>query len=222
MSSALRNTNLVFNSINVLIPVVLWGVFLWIWSLGQETREPLLVENGLVEMATVVGYVVFLILYVLLVGSKCTVFAPIMATMMMLRELDFHSNYTTMSLTKSRFFTSAEVPIYEKLIGAAVWVLVIYSAFRLGRYFIKPTITALKSGRAYAWAGVACVISAGIGKTMDGLGRKLASVGIYIGEDSKQYWGGFEEVIEMGIPLYMISAVLAYTMLTKLKTSVSA
>lgn len=219
MPTVPRKANIAFNSVNVLLPFCLWGWFLWIWALGPGTRDPWLTEHGVVEMGTVICYVIFLLLYAYYIRLKCTIAAPILVSLMMFRELDFHSNFTTMSITKSRFFLSGEVPIYEKLIAGAVWILAIYCVIRVGLYFFKPALVALKQGRAYAWAGVAGAFNAFLGKAMDGLGRKLSSIGIEIGEANNKYWGAFEEVIEIGIPLYMILAVLAYVVLTKEETT---
>ena len=222
MSSAPRKTNIAFNIVNVLLPFLLSGLFVWIWALGPEARDPWIREHGVVEMGTVIFYGIFLIFYACLIRLKATVTAPILASLMMFRELDFHSSFTTMSITKSRFFLSGEVPLYEKLVAGLVWILVVYCVIRVGLYFFKPALSALRRGRAYAWAGVACAVNAFLGKAMDGLGRKLESIGIEIGDAHNKYWGAYEEVIEMGIPLYMILAVIAYVVLSKQETSKAA
>ncbi|MGB0416121.1 MAG: hypothetical protein ACPGKS_04685 [Coraliomargarita sp.] len=215
MPTVPRKANIAFNVVNVLIPFLLSGLFVWIWDLGPEARDPWIREHGVVEMGTVIGYGIFLLLYAYFIRLKGTLAAPILASLMMFRELDFHSAFTTMSITKSRFFLSGEVPLYEKLIAGLVWILVIYCVIRVGLYFFKPALNALKRGRAYAWAGVACAVNAALGKAMDGLGRKLASIGIEIGDAHNKYWGAYEEVIEMGIPIYMCLAVVAYVVLSK-------
>ncbi|MFP4033385.1 MAG: hypothetical protein ACLFTV_17665 [Desulfococcaceae bacterium] len=126
-----------------------------------------------------------------------------------LRELDFHARFTTMGIFKSRFYISPEVPVLEKTIGAAVLLLLIGAmACVVKRHFRSFTrgVRRLEPGPFSGLIAIALLVFA---KTLDGLPRKLDGLGLDSPEALEQFFWIVEEVLEMGIPIFMLLGILA-------------
>lgn len=185
------------------------GVLL-IMDTAQATR--LLREEGPIEMMTVALYALAGGYW--LVKTKATdlkwswLFLALMA-MFALRELDFHTRFTTMGITKTRFYVSPDVPLHEKVFGVAVtvffiWVLVLLFKRHFFQFF------ALLWQRSVVGIGVFLTGSLiVVSKSLDGLVRKLAGVGIDLSGSLNFIATTMEEVLEMGIPLLMLLTIWA-------------
>ena len=58
---------------------------------------------------------------------------------------------------------------------------------------------------------IACaMVGAVLSEVLDGLRRKLANIGLILPESSEQVFTRFEETIELGIPLFLLIAVVIY------------
>lgn len=170
-------------------------------------------ENGMVEILSAAGYVTVIVALCREAGGAFVrrhAYFLLIPLAMLLRELDFHTRFTTINMTKSSFYVSAEVPLVEKLLAVLVLVVLIWLGVAMVRRHAKGFLADLRAGRAYAvslaLAGFLTVAS----KLVDCLARKLGGFGIVLSEHGQYAGDIFEEVMELGIPLFFLIAVFAY------------
>ncbi|MEN8199997.1 MAG: hypothetical protein ABFR63_07990 [Thermodesulfobacteriota bacterium] len=159
----------------------------------------LISESGPLQNFTVVGYfIAFLTALVLQWNKRISLgYSPAIILLVMgLRELDFHSRFTTMGIMKSRFYISEAVPLQEKIIGGAILlaVAVIVAAFFLRHY--RSFWQALKEKSRPALLTLSGISFAVISKIID-------STSLLIGE-------ALEESMETAIPYLFLAAMLLY------------
>ncbi len=196
--------------LSIIALVAVLFIFSLFWH--GSTRSLMLREHGVIEMASAAGYLIC-VLYMLSKGGiqylkHGHVFVLLML-FFMFRELDFDKAFTTVGILKSRFLFSPEVPVIEKLIGGAVLLVLVYVAVEVALYW-RRFLTGLKQ-RDPIFIGV--LIAFGFlvfSKSIDGIGRKLAPLGIDVPENLAMHTGAFEEVMELGIPVVLLLVLMAY------------
>jgi hypothetical protein len=130
---------------------------------------------------------------------------------MCLREMDFHAHFTTMSITKIKFYLSGDVPLIEKLFGVAVFAVLGVAFVLMIRRHGKAFIRGLRSLDATAVAIFAAAMSVVLSKILDGAVNKLASFG-YVGSSGLDLLTTVpEEVLELGIPVFLAIAAFSYS-----------
>lgn len=178
--------------------------------LTGEARELWLKEWGIVEMASALGYAACLLL--LIFRRHALILWPftVMITFFMLREMDLDKQFTTMGIFKSRFYISPEVSVVEKLAGGAVLLALMITGVVILRRYTRPFLSGLRTGSAVAWGGLLAFAGLVAAKSMDGLPRKLDALGIDLGQQATLHAGAFEEVLELGVPVFIFLALMAY------------
>jgi hypothetical protein len=181
--------------------------FSWLW---QAEAERWIAEDGPVEMLSAAGYLACGALVWLWAGKKVVHQwdVQIILLAMALRELDFHSRFTVMNVTKLRFFTSASVPWVEKTIGLAVVAVLAAALVSFGRKHADSAWRGLRTCSAVVYGVGLGVFTAMGSKLIDGLPRKLQAVGVDTPEWLRRVSCNAEEIFELGIPLLFILAVL--------------
>lgn len=131
---------------------------------------------------------------------------PVILTLMAMREMDFDKRFTSEGVLQLRLY-SGGAPLWEKAIGAAVVLLILICGLRLLFLNLPLWWRGLRQGSVPSWlvgiAAVALVVS----KSLDGLGRKLAPLGIEL-----EQWQGtiatrLEEMLELGMAVMLVQAV---------------
>lgn len=170
-------------------------------------------EGGPVETLTVVGYALCLALAVWQGGVALLRRHPMpfaLVLLLMARELDADKRFLAQGVLKARLYTDPALPWRHKLIGALVLLLVATLLVRMARRYARLWWQGLREGDtasvAVLLAGALVVVS----KTLDGLGRKLADLGIVLSDLASSRAGVVEEVLELGIPLALALGVLAW------------
>lgn len=185
-------------------------VGLLIWFAPAEA-ERLLSEEGPIETGSAVSYV--------LCGAALLVVRPDwpakwhavgLLVLMCLRELDFHSRFTSMNITKIKFYLSAEVPAKEKLVGIMVIAYGVFAVYRLVRLEGKAWLEGLRAGHACAFGVLYGVLCAIISKTLDGFARKMHDLEWTVDARSADYAKYFEETLELGIALMFGLAIYCH------------
>jgi hypothetical protein len=182
--------------------------------LGSERFvQTLTGEGGAVETLSAAGYLVAAAMLVREANQqflKTHFYFVVILLALCMRELDFHNLMTTMSITKTSFYVSGDVPLLEKLAAsvalATIGAAVVLAGLRHGRQFIAG----LRGFHLPAVGVLAAGLSIIAAKTLDGLPRKLEGLGIDLGASAAVVSTGIEEVIELGIPLFLMCAVLAF------------
>lgn len=192
-----------------LVLILITILTLRIFSLEAKSAQSIVVEGGPIETLSA-------ILYFLCFGFICVMgrftflrqhtYLALVPLLFGLRELDAHKEFTTTGIFKIRFFTSAEVPFYEKFFGFLLVAALIYMVVALVRHQTKNYFAEVRLMTPLAIGPALVVGLAVFSKTIDGLGRKLDSFGYTISNHALATFGEIEEIMELGIPMIMIIA----------------
>lgn len=125
-----------------------------------------------------------------------------------LREADFHDRFTTMGIFKTRFYVSSEVPFSEKIIVSVI-VLSLFAAVLLYIKTYGPQfMQALRRKDISAICVAIALALAGISKILDSYSGEInAFVISFLHLDSATVVTVSEEVLELGIPLFILLAI---------------
>ena len=173
-------------------------------SLGRENAEALKAEGGIIEIASVAGYFITAAWLFYRGGLEFALkhsYFVILIVLFGLREMDLDKAFTTMGIFKSRFYTSPEVPIWEKAVGGVFILLLLWILYSLVR---RHLLQLLRGLRKLSVVSIGAVLTIGLlvfAKGIDGLPRKLESIGVERTEAITYRFGVIEEVFELGIPI---------------------
>jgi hypothetical protein len=180
-------------------------------------------EGGLVENATVLAY--FLCLLSLIINSGLqniqkmwTLYISI--SLLMLREMDFHDRFTTLGIFKIKFFLSPHVPGVEKAIGILVILLIIFIAYRFYKQYFRYFLQKLQERKPFTFYIIFSICYMGIAFGLDGLPRKLESIGVTGPERVISICNTTEEVFELMIPVMFMMSILAFFHQQKLESTI--
>jgi hypothetical protein len=178
--------------------------------LPSSLGKILVKENGPVEMLSAAGYG----------AAACWLFwrtwryrlhdgvtAGMLAALLGMRELDFHTRFTTMGVFKSRYYLSDTVPMGEKLIAFLVVIALLYFAGRYCLRNFRPFWRDLAAGRRYATAlafSLACIV---VSKSLDSLSWPIDPIFEYLSNDPVTVLRTIEENLEMAIPVYLLFSI---------------
>ena len=175
--------------------------------LGPTKSALLLAESGPIEQLSALGYFCC-VFYMAVRGGRAYLtrysYVVVLITLFGCRELDFDKRFTTMGVLKSRFYLSTDIPIFEKLIGLIVIALIIWSVAMIVRNHIVSFLEGLRLVSVEATGVAAALLLLGFSKSIDGVARKLAPLGVDLSGRVSFLAGAIEEVMELGIPLFMI------------------
>jgi hypothetical protein len=178
---------------------------------GVGPENHFLSESGPVEMVSAIGYMLCAASILWLAGNWRGRWAAAgLMILFGLRELDFHNRFTSMSLSKIKFYLSPDVALLEKLIGGAVLAMFVYFVFRLFQLEGRTWLADLRRGRACAFGVLFAMLCAVASKSLDGLARKLADFNVQISSQTSNYATLFEEVLELGIPVMIGLSIACY------------
>jgi hypothetical protein len=176
-------------------------------SPGMQSK--MMSEGGWIETASWISYFVAAFFVALKVRQLPVRWSMLVLTIALgLRELDFDKRFTTMGIFKSRFYSSADVPMGEKMIGIVVTAALVISLFFLIKNNLKPFIARLKkfegASLSFLFAGGLLVVA----KSIDGLSRKLEPFGIEPSDTVNRVAGSVEESFELaGALLILVAAI---------------
>ena len=172
-------------------------------------------EDGPVENATVVLYGVCLVAMVVM-GRRINYvkvhwYAVGILLVLALRELDWHKEFTTMGIFRTRFFLSDKVPGFEKFIGLLLVLMILAMLIIAVRRHWKTWWSGLTRGDPIS-IGITVAVTLGVlSKTMDGSKRKFETFGVTVTQRLQEQLHFLEETFELGIPAFLLIALYAYT-----------
>lgn len=193
---------------------LLLGILLFAPAEVNGALNPVYVEGGFVESLTPIGYV-FCIVLIFAQGGLAFIWRRalgivIVLLAMTLRELDFHTRFTPMSVEKLKFYTSPLVPLHEKVIALLIVGFVVVTAITLLVRYGRAFLEGLRRFDPVSVATTVAVLDIGFSKSIDGIGNRLADIGYTLGQSAGLHFEAVEETSEFGIALFAIIAVLAY------------
>lgn len=166
-------------------------------------------EDGVIEMSTAVCFfiVAFLgFIQFLKTNAKMDfIFFALMA-LAGAREMDWHKEWTSQSILKSRFYTDPATPELEKLIGGIVILFLLYAAFQLVKR-IPLFISNLWAFSSKAWGIAMGLGSLTVAKGMDSLARLAPSLEEFK-NDNYAFMALIEESLELAGALFFLSVII--------------
>lgn len=130
----------------------------------------------------------------------------VLMALLMARELDFDKRFTEKGVLQLRLY-SGDYPLMQKLIGACVIALILVTLYRFVRHGAGPFLRGLRDRLAWSWWLAGAIVLVVIAKSLDGLARKLAPLGINVSSDLDWLASLVEEGLEWVFPMMVILAV---------------
>ena len=166
-------------------------------------------EDGLIEISTAICFVLAAFLGFVQFLKHSTKMNFVFFTLMALagaREMDWHKEWTSQSILKSRFYTDANTGDLEKIIGVAVIVFLLYAVFQLVKR-VPLFIANLWAFQSTSWGVAMGLGTLTIAKGMDSLARLAPSLEDFKNENYA-YMNLMEESLELAGALFFISVVI--------------
>lgn len=188
-------------------------------------EHPFLIqEGGVIETLSALGYFLCALL-VMLAGKWSYIkrydYFFILIILFGLRELDFDKRFTTMGMFKSKFYLSNSVPVIEKLAGLLVITILLYIVISIIKNHSKDFSRKIKQKSPVHIGGLLTFLVLVFTKTIDGIGRKLGDLNFVIEKHTSIIFEVVEEVLELGIPLLIISTFVISFSVEKYDKSLS-
>ena len=207
------------NHIEITVPYLLMVAYLacapFVVFLINDSamREWIIQEGGPVETLSWLGCAACL-LYVLYAGrwtflARCW-YIPLCFVFLGMRELDLDKKFTPRGILTSRFYTSADISLTDKMIGGVVIAIILFAVISLLRNHFKSFLKGLRQINPLQWTVLLGLGLAGFSKTIDGLARKLKPFGITLDEAGREFAQIAEEMLELGIPMVFMAAMRIY------------
>ena len=181
--------------------------------LSAETVEFIFKENSIIETASVVGHLVAAgwLFYTGMRGKHHpSLLTGLLVLLLGLRELDFHSRFTTMGIFRTKFFISPDVPLIEKTVGIVIVTLLAFAIITFCRQNYSIFIQSLRVRKAWAINTSLAIAFMVITKWLDSGPDSLEWIISLIHSDPVMCMWIFEEVMEMAIPALILLAIFQY------------
>ena len=202
-----------FSIHSLLLVTILLGIFVTTSLLPFELWRLALIENGIIENATLCGYILCIFLIFQKGGAdwiKARWQLTIWILLLFFREADMHSRFTAHSIFSTKLYTNINTSTLTLVISAMVVLIVIclfsYTIWKYSKVFF----TQLLDGIDHALFIAVALLFAVTAKFLDGISKTLSRFSISINRDSEFLFLLIEETIELGIPLALCLATISY------------
>lgn len=193
---------------------ILLGLLFVISLLINETqRYTYLRENGIIELSTILAYVLCISFVIYSGGLNYLKQAHgfiLLFIFFMLRELDFDKIFTTMSIFKPKLYLSYETHLAEKIIGIMVILILLYVVVWIIYNYARDFLFYPQKNAMVSLGSLLIIILLVVSKSLDGISRKLKILDIEISRQVHDYAWAAEEILELGIPIIALLTFWAY------------
>lgn len=195
------------------IVIAMIVLFLYSFSFTEQEWNLWFAEDGPIENISAAGY--FVCAALILCCGNINYFKKhycFIATVLLfgMRELDFHSRFTTMGILKTKFFVSNLVPLHEKFIGLLVIAFLVFLVVIMIKNYRKDFLTKLLSLSPVHIGATLAFILLAMSKTFDGFARKLHIFNIEVTPILDLRITTIEETVEVGVPLVLLATFYIY------------
>ena len=193
--------------------VIVLLLFVVISTFDEYNRNLFVGEGGFVETLTVVLY--FSCFAYLVMRGKLAYFQKYyyLATLPVLfglKELDFDSRFTTGTILRTSFYIRDPTPFYEKTIGLIMILVGLANVCLIIRNHRIGFVSELKKGSARQVGALLVIAVVVISQTLDGISRKVRSIGFKLDPVIAGYCGILEETLELGISMILAIMFMRY------------
>ncbi len=191
--------------------ITILAIQIWVLVLPPDLYERVIMENGLIEMTTVTGYLIaacWLFLCAFQKRLNHGFVSGLLVLGLALRELDFHVRFTTMGIFKTRFYLTNEVPVPEKIIVSVIVIIMFAALFWYAKKYGRFLIEGWRQKSIWAYCIIIAMVLAGITKTFDRNSYEINTFCMeYLNLNTEAVVRVSEEVWELGIPLFILLAI---------------
>ncbi|MCX8030603.1 MAG: hypothetical protein N3A59_03350 [Thermodesulfovibrionales bacterium] len=181
--------------------------------LPERLSYNLIVEDGPIETLQVILYLVCAALCAFLKkfkNWKDGLSTSFIFLTLALRELDFHVKFTDISITRTKFYFSHQIPFFSKMIGLMIVltiILVIVLFIKKNLIKFLQNIKNNKKSSIIAFTGLLYIIFANV---VDSSLTILTIIGFKNTIRFELEKTFFEEIVELAIPILFIHAIVRY------------
>lgn len=182
--------------------------------LPKDVAKMLIKENGPVEMVSAIAYIVssvWLFLKSRQSEVRKNLSAVVIVLLLGLRELDFHSRFTTMGIFKTRFYISSTVPLMEKLIVSLIVIAIFIFALHFIRQHYSSFVKGIRQRSGPQMVIFFAIVCAVVSKFLDRCSDPLKKyIFVFNSEHGGMVISVMEETIELAIPAFILIVISAY------------
>jgi hypothetical protein len=181
--------------------------------LPEDFARMIIKENGPVEMVTAMAYIVsagWLLIKSRQGEGRKNISAAVLVLLLGLRELDFHTRFTTMGIFKTRYYVSPAVPLVEKLIVSLIVIAMFAFAIQFGREHYRSFLNGIRQRSGPQMVILFAIVCAFVSKFLDrcpDLIQRL--IFVFQNEAGGMAISIMEESIELAIPAFILIAISA-------------
>ncbi len=205
-----RNSAAYFNHMALAVFLLAVLIVLPQTFLSEEMKRLYVDEGGFIQVLSAAGYLIVVSTLVREMSYEDLLkhwYFLVLPIAMCLRELDFHVHFTTYSITKTSFYVSPNVPLLEKSMAALAFLGVGTSIYFLVKQNFRSFVSGLRRLDATPVAILAAIGCVVFSKVLDGAQSNLQFLGIHV--TSTYTSVVIEEVLELGIPIFLSIATFA-------------
>lgn len=190
------------------VTLLIGGITLF---LPPATQDMVIKEDGPIEMLTAIGFIIaaaWLFKEGFQRQLKHGFSSGFIALFLGLRELDFHTRFTTMGIFKTRFYISDQVPTMEKTIVSIIVIVMLVALIFYSKKYLPVFWAGLKNSSRWAISIALAIGLAVFSKTLDRNSDLIMDgVALISSVDLTQFLRVAEETSELAIPLFLILAI---------------
>ncbi|QIK41855.1 hypothetical protein G8E03_14480 [Pontibrevibacter nitratireducens] len=177
-------------------------------SLPVTWVDPWMAESGPFEQGSVLCYILAVAVLLFTNARRLWPYAGGLA-LFALRELDMDkASFFTEGVFKARQYSGDHVSLIEKALSLAILIVVLVIAFKCLQRGLPALLRGLRQLDAVSLLITTGLFLAVLAKSLDGLRRKLASLGIEVSNFVSAKAGIIEETTELGLAAMMLAATV--------------
>ncbi len=164
-------------------------------------------EGGVIESLTAIGWFAAAMIVVFKHYPQHWALAGLFLAAVA-RELDLHQSFTADSILKLKYWLSISTPPAEKPLAAMILLILLACGIAVLRHYGRAGWAAVRKGDVIAIQVLCALILLGVAKLfLDGMSRKLSSLGIHLNEHAYTVAGIWEECLELTAVVLVLGAL---------------
>jgi hypothetical protein len=193
--------------------LVVFLASLGMFFLPEETLKGLVREGGFIEKSSSLLYfagAALCLLFAALGTWRGGLLAGALLSVLALREMDIHTRFTSMSVTKTRFFVGPDVSVGAKLLAAGILIVLVLAAAFFAKRHARGFLEALRRRERWASFALSGILLLPVSVFLDGAVRMTSALGLELGREERLLLGVVEETGELAIPVMFVLALVLW------------